>query len=88
MAEIDPENKSKIVHAQEGAPMPSGVTATGEPVMCIYPGCDREAVPGPKPAGPGRTGPPPRYCDNEEHNAARAFQELKRLESEGAAAGE
>jgi hypothetical protein len=32
----------------------------------------------------GRTGPPPRYCENEEHNAASTFQELKRLEQEGA----
>ena len=34
---------------------------------------------------PTRQGPPPRYCENEEHNAASTFQEIKRLEEEGAA---
>jgi hypothetical protein len=40
-------------------------------------------VPPPKAAAQGRTGPPPRYCDNEEHNASSTFQELKRREEAG-----
>jgi hypothetical protein len=47
-----------------------------EPVKtCIYPGCDRPAVP-PHPAG----GPQPAFCDREDHNALTAHQ--KRKESE------
>ena len=57
-------------------------TQTDEKVICLYPGCEREAVAPPKGAGPGRQGPPPRYCDLEEHNAASTFQELKRLEGD------
>jgi hypothetical protein len=60
---------------------------TSERVTCLYPGCDREAVPPPKTAVQGRTGPPPRYCDNEEHNASSTFQELKRLEQVGDVGG-
>jgi hypothetical protein len=56
---------------------------TTERVTCLYPGCEREAVPPPKIQVNGRTGPPPRYCDIEEHNASSTFQELKRLEREG-----
>ena len=58
--------------------------APGEKVICLYPGCEREAVPPPKTATPGRTGPPPRYCDIEEHNASTTYQELQRLEKEAA----
>jgi hypothetical protein len=54
-----------------------------ERVICLYPGCEREAVPPPKTPS-GRTGPPPRYCDIEEHNASTTFQELQRLEREAA----
>ncbi|MDX6707008.1 MAG: hypothetical protein QOI48_2854 [Solirubrobacteraceae bacterium] len=54
----------------------------GEKVICLYPGCEREAVPPPKTAVEGRTGPPPRYCDIEEHNASTTYQELQRLENE------
>jgi hypothetical protein len=43
---------------------------------CIYPGCDRPAVP-PHPLG----GPQPAFCDLEEHNALRAHQERERLAS-------
>ena len=57
---------------------------TQERVVCLYPGCEREAVPPPKTAVQGRTGPPPRYCDIEEHNASSTYQELQRLEKEGA----
>jgi hypothetical protein len=60
---------------------------TQETVICLYPGCEREAVPPPKTAVPGRSGPPPRYCDIEEHNASSTYQELQRLEKERADAG-
>ena len=41
---------------------------------CIYPGCERAAVP-PHPRG----GPQPAFCDLEEHNALTAHQERQRL---------
>jgi hypothetical protein len=44
---------------------------------CIYPGCERPAVP-PHPLG----GPQPSFCDLEEHNALTAHQERQRLERE------
>lgn len=53
---------------------------------CIYPSCERPAVP-PNPLG----GPQPSFCDLEEHNALTAHQERRRLENErspGAAEGE
>ena len=40
---------------------------------CIYPGCERPAVP-PHPLG----GPQPAFCDLEEHNALTAHQERQR----------
>jgi hypothetical protein len=43
---------------------------------CIYPGCERPAVP-PHPLG----GPQPAFCDLEEHNALTAHQERRRLAS-------
>jgi hypothetical protein len=43
---------------------------------CIYPGCERHAVP-PHPLG----GPQPAFCDLEEHNALTAHQERQRLAS-------
>ena len=45
-----------------------------EPKLCIYPGCERPAVP-PHPLG----GPQPAFCDLEEHNALTAHQERQRL---------
>jgi hypothetical protein len=48
--------------------------------ICIYPGCDRPAVP-PHPMG----GPQPSFCDLEDHNALTAHQERLRLEREAAA---
>jgi hypothetical protein len=42
--------------------------------MCIYPGCERAALP-PHPLG----GPPSSFCDLEEHNALTAHQERQRL---------
>ncbi len=61
--------------------------APGEKIICLYPGCEREAVepPNKEDRRETRQGPPPRYCDLEEHNARTTFQELKRLEKEGAA---
>jgi len=47
-----------------------------EPKICIYPGCERPAVP-PHPMG----GPQPAFCDLEEHNALSAHLERKRLEA-------
>ena len=46
---------------------------------CIYPGCERPAVP-PHPLG----GPQPSFCDLEEHNALTAHQERQRLASASA----
>jgi hypothetical protein len=44
--------------------------------ICIYPGCERPAVP-PHPLG----GPQPAFCDLEEHNALTAHQERQRIAS-------
>ncbi|HEY2437840.1 MAG TPA: hypothetical protein VGH93_11715 [Solirubrobacteraceae bacterium] len=44
---------------------------------CIYPGCERPAVP-PHPLG----GPQPSFCELEEHNALTAHQERQRLARE------
>jgi hypothetical protein len=41
--------------------------------ICIYPGCERPAVP-PHPLG----GPQPSFCDLEAHNALSAHQERQR----------
>ena len=41
---------------------------------CIYPGCERAAVP-PHPMG----GPQPAFCDREDHNALSAHLERQRL---------
>jgi hypothetical protein len=43
---------------------------------CIYPGCERPAVPL-NPLG----GPQPSFCDREDHNALTAHQERQRLAS-------
>ena len=48
--------------------------SSGASKVCIYPGCERPAVP-PHPLG----GPQPAFCDLEEHNALRAHQERQRL---------
>ena len=52
---------------------------TDEPEVktCIYPGCERPAVP-PHPMG----GPQPAFCDLEEHNALTAHQKRQRLAQE------
>ena len=60
--------------------------APDEKIICLYPGCEEEAVDPPRKDNlPTRQGPPPRYCENKDHNAASTFHELKRLEKEGAA---
>ncbi|MGI8730504.1 MAG: hypothetical protein ACR2LK_11035 [Solirubrobacteraceae bacterium] len=51
-----------------------------ETVICLYPGCENPAVPPPK-----HGGPPPRYCENEEHNASSTYQAQKKAEDAGAA---
>ncbi len=48
---------------------------TDRPVKtCIYPGCERPAV-------PAHTlgGPQPSFCDREDHNALTAHQERRRI---------
>ena len=47
------------------------------PKICIYPGCERPAVP-PHPLG----GPQPAFCELEEHNALTAHQERERRASQ------
>ena len=54
-----------------------------ETKICIYPGCERPAVP-PHPLG----GPQPAFCDLEEHNALSAHQERERLASRAEAKDE
>jgi hypothetical protein len=46
---------------------------------CIYPGCERPAVP-PHPLG----GPQPSFCEKEEHNALSAHLERQRVAGEEA----
>jgi hypothetical protein len=48
--------------------------------LCIYPACQRPAVP-PHVLG----GPQPSFCDLEAHNALTAYQERQRLAAEGSA---
>jgi len=50
---------------------------TASEKTCIYPGCERPAVP-PHPLG----GPQPAFCDLEEHNALSAYTERERLKSQ------
>ncbi len=54
-----------------------GIVSEVPAKTCIYPGCDRPAVP-PHPLG----GPQPSFCDKEEHNALTAHQERQRLARE------
>ena len=53
------------------------MTGTETQKTCIYPGCERPAVP-PHPLG----GPQPAFCDLEEHNALTAHRERQRLAAE------
>ena len=50
------------------------MTTDAQPKVCIYPGCERPALP-PHPLG----GPQPAFCDREDHNALTAHQERQRL---------
>jgi hypothetical protein len=56
------------------------VMSAPEPKLCIYPGCERPALP-PHPLG----GPQPSFCDLEEHNALTAHRERQRLAGEAEA---
>lgn len=56
-----------------------GVMSGAGPKICIYPGCERPAVP-PHPLG----GPQPSFCDLEDHNALTAHLERQRLAREQA----
>jgi hypothetical protein len=53
--------------------------ADPEPKICIFPGCERPAVP-PHALG----GPQPAFCDLEEHNALTVHLERRRLAGAGA----
>ena len=59
------------------------MSAQAQPKICIYPGCERPAVPA-HPLG----GPQPSFCDLEEHNALSAHQERVRREREAATRSE
>jgi predicted sulfurtransferase len=52
-----------------------------ETVICLYPGCESPAVPPPK-----HGGPPPRYCEDETHNAHSTYKKLQEQEAEGSEA--
>ena len=63
--------------------MSGGEHGGGEgPKLCIYPGCERPAVP-PHPLG----GPQPAFCELEEHNALSAHLERTRIERERSGEG-
>ena len=64
------------LRARAGARRPRDGEAMTTEKTCIYPGCERPAVP-PHPLG----GPQPAFCDLEEHNALTAHQERERLAS-------
>jgi hypothetical protein len=61
----------------ERPPPRHGGSGERAPKICIYPGCERPAVP-PHLLG----GPQPSFCDLEEHNALTAHQERQRLAAE------
>ena len=56
-----------------------GVMSGVGPKICIYPGCQRPAVP-PHPLG----GPQPSFCNLEDHNALTAHLERQRVAREQA----
>jgi hypothetical protein len=53
-----------------------------EAVTCLFPGCENPAVPPPK-----HGGPPPRYCEDENHNAGTTYAALNK-DKDPAADGE
>jgi hypothetical protein len=59
------------------------MSAQPQAKICIYPGCERPAVPA-HPLG----GPQPSFCALEEHNALSAHRERVRLERERSAGRE
>ncbi len=65
------------LHDDPEVPAPRGAAGDRPPKICIYPGCERPAVP-PHLLG----GPQPSFCDLEEHNALTAHQERQRLAAE------
>ena len=75
---MSPHRPLGPMHADPGAPAPQpGGPGRHPPKICIYPGCDRPAVP-PHLLG----GPQPSFCDLEEHNALTAHQQRQRLAAE------
>ena len=68
---------AKRLRAQPGEDDAGMVVGRMTEKTCIYPGCERPAVP-PHPLG----GPQPSFCDLEEHNALTAHQERQRLARE------
>jgi hypothetical protein len=62
---------------EDDAGMVARVMSAAGPKLCIYPGCERPAVP-PHPLG----GPQPSFCDLEDHNALSAHLERQRLADE------
>jgi hypothetical protein len=71
---MSPHRPLGPVHADPTAPLPQPGGAQRPPKICIYPGCERPAVP-PHLLG----GPQPSFCDLEEHNALTTHQERQRL---------
>jgi len=70
-----PQRPLGPVHAD---PTPAGslpgTSGARAPKICIYPGCERPAVPAHLLGGPQ-----PSFCDLEGHNALTAHQERQRL---------
>ncbi len=79
MGQRDPGRGQLGGDAEWVRPEPRKDGARMDVKTCIYPGCERPAVP-PHPLG----GPQPAFCDLEEHNALTAHQERQRLEKERA----
>lgn len=72
---MSPHRPLGPVHADPTQPAPHAAgSGRRPPKICIYPGCERPAVP-PHLLG----GPQPSFCDLEEHNALTAHQERQRL---------
>src|SRR5215813_6285383 len=76
MGERDAGTRELGRDAERLRPEPGEDDARMVTATCIYPGCERPAVPA-HAAG----GPPSAFCDLEEHNALTAHQERKRRES-------
>src|SRR3954452_4036863 len=57
--------------------LPGGISSQ---LQCAYPGCQER----PQPRVPGRSGPPPRYCENPAHNPETARRARARATSDKA----